>query len=196
MPFGRWNSKFLEQRQTPTVSPTPGRARQERKVSGAESQAAHLGAVDLEEACAALLRRSGDGKSSLAAALVERGHALVADDVAAVVLNGTQAIALPGFAALRLRKRALDKLRVVHRSRVRGTLEKFWVPAPRVCDEPLPVSAAFVLTPHNRPDIRIEPLPPGDAFRMLTVHAHRLRVMDAMGQRTFTLPPRLRATCR
>ena len=145
----------------------------------------HAAAVRTPAGAALLLGRSGDGKSSLAAALVERGHALVADDVAAVVLNGARATVLPGCATLRLWKHTLDRMRVAHRarSRVRGTLEKFWVPAPRVCGEPLPVSAAFVLTPHNRPDIRVEPLPSGDAFRMLTVHAHRLRVMDAMGRR-------------
>ena len=145
----------------------------------------HAAAVRTPAGAALLLGRSGDGKSSLAAALVERGHALVADDVAAVVLNGARATVLPGCATLRLWKHTLDKMRVAHRagSRIRGTLEKFWVPAPRVCDEPLPVSAAFVLTSHNRPDIRIESLPPGAAFRMLTAHAHRRRVMDAMGQR-------------
>ena len=145
----------------------------------------HAAAVRTPAGAALLLGRSGDGKSSLAAALVERGHALVADDVAAVVLNGARATVLPGCATLRLWKHTLDRMRVAHRarSRVRGTLEKFWVPAPRVCDEPLPVSAAFVLTSHNRPDIRVESLPPSAAFRMLTAHAHRRRVMDAMGQR-------------
>ena len=145
----------------------------------------HAAAVQAEAGAVLLLGRSGDGKSSLAAALVERGYPLVADDVAAVVLNGKAPTALPGFATLRLWKQTLDKMRMAHRAgaRVRGTLEKFWVPTPRSCSEPLPLSAVFVLTPQSRPDIRIESMPPGDAFAALAEHAHRPRVMDAMGQR-------------
>ncbi len=145
----------------------------------------HAAAVQTAAGAALLLGRSGDGKSSLAAALVERGHPLVADDLLAVVLNGTVPTALPGFATLRLWKHALDKMDMADRARarVRGTLEKFWVPTPRSCGEPLPVSAAFVLTPSNGPDIRIESMPPGEAFQMLTKHALRPRIMDAMGQR-------------
>ena len=145
----------------------------------------HAAAVRTAAGAALLLGRSGDGKSSLAAALVERGYALVGDDVTAVVLRDGAATAVPGFAALRLWQHALDKMRVAHRagSRVRGTLEKYWLSAPRFCGESLPVSAAFELTSHNRPDIRIESVAPGEAFSVLSKHAHRRRVMDALGQR-------------
>ena len=145
----------------------------------------HAAAVQTTDGAALLLGESGDGKSTLAAALVERGYALVADDVTAVVVNRAVAAAVPGFNSLRLWKATLDKMRVAHRarSRVRGTLEKYWVPAPHFCSESLPVSAAFVLTPQNRQDIRIESMPPREAFRMLTRHTHRRRVMDALGQR-------------
>ena len=145
----------------------------------------HAAAVQTADGAALLLGDSGDGKSSLAAALVERGYALVADDVAAVVVRGNLATALPGFTNLRLWKATLDKMGVAHRarSRVRGTLEKYWVPAAHFCSESLPVSAALVLTPQNRPDIRIESMAPGQAFRMLDRHAHRRHLMDAMGQR-------------
>ena len=145
----------------------------------------HAAAVQAADGAALLLGESGDGKSSLAATLVERGYALVADDVTAVVVRGNLATALPGFTNLRLWKATLDKMGVAHRarSRVRGTLEKYWVPAAHLCGESLPVSAAFVLTPQNRPDIRIESMAPGRAFRMLNRHAHRRRIMDAMDQR-------------
>ena len=145
----------------------------------------HAAAVRTAAGAALLLGRSGDGKSSLAAALVERGYALVGDDVTAVVLRDGAATAVPGFAALRLWRHTLDKMRVADRAgaRVRGTLEKYWVSAPRFCGESLPVRAAFELTSHNRPDIRIEPVAPGEAFSVLTKHAHRRRVMDALGQR-------------
>ena len=145
----------------------------------------HAAAVRTEAGAALLLGRSGDGKSSLAAALVERGYALIADDVTAVVLNDSAATALPGLAGLRLWKHTLNEMQIAHRvrSRVRGSLEKYWVETPLSCSEPLPVSAVFVLSSHNRPDIRMESLPRGDAFGMLTEHAHRRRVMDAMGQR-------------
>lgn len=145
----------------------------------------HAAAVQTTDGAALLLGESGDGKSSLAAALVERGYSLVADDVTAVVLNGTEAVAVPGFDSLRLWKATLDKMDTAHRAGppVRGTLEKYWVPALHSASESLPVSAVFVLTPQNRRDIRIESMLPYEAFRMVNRHTHRRRIMDAMGQR-------------
>ena len=145
----------------------------------------HAAAVRTPAGAVLLLGRSGHGKSSLAAALVERGHALLADDVTGVVLRGGRATALPAFAGLRLWKRTLKKMGAPPevRSRVRSGVEKYWVKASSACAEALPVSAAIVLTPSHRADIGIAPVPPSDAFWLLCEHTHRKRALRALGQR-------------
>ena len=138
-----------------------------------------------------LLGRSGIGKSSLAAALVERGWPLLADDVTGVVPGagghpaGGHPMALPGFSRQRLCADTLDEMgwRGRARSRVRDGMEKYWTPAQRTCTDPLPVRAVFVLAVADCPDVGIDPVPPNLAFRVLRHNTHRRRAMEAMGQR-------------
>ena len=146
----------------------------------------HAAAVATEAGAVLLLGRSGIGKSSLAAALVERGYPLLADDVTGVMLDaGGRPVALPAFAHQRLWAHTLDEMhwRGRAQSRVQRGLEKYWVPSQRACAVPLPVCAAFVLEANDHPDIGIEPASPGSAFRLLWKNTHRRRVMSAMGQR-------------
>lgn len=146
----------------------------------------HAAAVAAEAGAVLLCGRSGIGKSSLAAALVERGYPLLSDDVAGVVRDaGGRATALPAFARQRLSAHVVDEMRWRDRvqSRVRQEREKYWIPAQRACAVPLPVRAAFVLTAGDRPDIGTEPVPPGRAFWLLWNNTHRRRAMGAMEQR-------------
>ncbi len=145
----------------------------------------HAAAVRTTAGAVLLIGRSGHGKSTLAAALVERGHALLADDVTGLALRGGRVTALPSFASLRLWKPTLEQMRtsLKVRSRVRPGVEKFWVEASSACTEALPVCAAFVLTPSRHADIRTVPVSQSDAFALLCEHTHRKRVLRAMGQR-------------
>ena len=147
----------------------------------------HAAAVAAGDGAVLLLGTSGVGKSSLAAALVERGFPLLADDVTGVTLDADgRPVALPAFARQRLWAHTLDRMRWRERvqSRVRRGLEKYWVPAQRACSSPMPVRAAFALeSSHLHSGIRIEPLPPGSAFWALWEHTYRKRAMDAMGRR-------------
>ena len=146
----------------------------------------HAAAVRTRAGAVLLLGPSGIGKSSLAAALVERGCSLLADDLTGVAPDaGHRPVALPGFSRQRLGADTLDRMRWRRRaqSRVGRGLEKYWVPAPRACTAPVPVRAVFVLEADDRPDVGIEPLPPGRAFRELWEHTRRRRVMHAMGRR-------------
>ena len=90
----------------------------------------HAAAVKTDGGAALLLGRSGVGKSSLAAALVERGFPLVADDVTGVVLDaGGGPIALPGFSRQRLWAHPLEQMRWRERAqqRLRSGVAKYWV---------------------------------------------------------------------
>ena len=144
----------------------------------------HAAAVRTTAGAVLLLGHSGHGKSSLAVALVERGYALLADDVTGLVLRDERPTALPSFASMRLWKQTLEKMRMslVVRSRVRQGLEKYWVKASSACAQALPVRAAIVLTPSHGTDIRMAALPPNDAFWLLCEHTHRKRALRSMGQ--------------
>ena len=148
----------------------------------------HAAAVETGSGAVLLLGKSGVGKSSLAAALVERGCSLLADEVTGLVLDkGGRAMALPAFPAQRLWAHTLDKMdwRARAGRKVRRGLEKYWLSARRFCTTPQPVCAAFELQTHALPgsDILVEPATPGEAFWMLWHNTHRKRVMDAMGRR-------------
>ena len=147
----------------------------------------HAAAVETDAGAILLLGRSGIGKSSLAAALVERGFALLADDVTGVVLDTEgRLLALPAFPCLRLWTDTLDTLhwRANAQAPVQRGVEKYWTRSPhRTCSTPLPIRAAFALAAHNGPDIAIEPVAPSSAFRLLWVNTHRKRAVDALGQR-------------
>ena len=146
----------------------------------------HAAAVATEAGAVLLLGRSGIGKSSLAAALVERGYPLLADDVTGVALDaGGRPVALPALLPQRLWTHTLDKMKWRPRAyaKIRRDVEKYWVRAERHCATPLPVRAAFVLNSEERPDIAIESVSPSVAFWTLWRYTHCRRVMDAMGQR-------------
>lgn len=146
----------------------------------------HAAAIATEAGALLLCGRSGIGKSSLAATLVERGYPLLSDNMAGVVrAAGGRPMVLPAFARQRLSAHVVEEMHWRDRiqSRVRQGVEKYWIPAQRACATPAPVSAAFVLTASDRPDIGTEPGPPGRAFWLLWNNTHRRRAMGAMGER-------------
>ena len=143
----------------------------------------HAAAVAGQAGAVLLLGPSAVGKSSLAAALVERGHALLADDVTGVVLDaGGQPLALPAFPRQKLWAQTLDAMgwRGKAGTRVRQSLDKHWTDPERHCAEPQPVLAAVALAVGAGAEIDIEPLSCGDAFWALTENTHRKRALDAM----------------
>lgn len=67
----------------------------------------HASAVRIGDRVVAFSGVSGVGKSTLAAALVARGHAIVADDVTAVDVSSGSAMARPAFPCLRLSRASI-----------------------------------------------------------------------------------------
>ena len=144
----------------------------------------HAAAVASQAGAVLLLGPSAVGKSSLAAALVGRGHALLADDVTGVVLDASgRPLALPAFPRQKLWAQTLDRMdwRDKAGTRVRQGLDKLWTDPERHCAEPQPVCAAVALAVGAGAEVDIEPLPCGDAFWALTENTHRKQALDAMG---------------
>jgi len=54
--------------------------------------------------------RSGVGKSTLLGAFLQRGYAMLADDKAAIVVDGDVPLALPGYPLIRLAEDAVNEL--------------------------------------------------------------------------------------
>ena len=144
----------------------------------------HAASVQTTAGAVLLLGASGTGKSSLAAALAERGFPLLADNVTGVVPGG-RPMALPAFSRHRLWAHTLDEMGWRDRAqrRVRADVEKdkYWLPAQLAATEPLPVCAAFVLAEGDH--FGLEPVPPDRALWLLCSYTHRRRVMAALGQR-------------
>ena len=150
----------------------------------------HAAAVALPTGGAALLLGgSAFGKSSLAAALLDRGCRLLADDIAAVVQHGGEICALPAFGALRLWPDALAKLgwEARARSRVSDAVEKYLVPVPDAfATEPAAVRLCLRLA-----DARgraagppaLTPRTPAERFRILQRFVYRKFVPTAAAAR-------------
>ena len=143
----------------------------------------HASAIATDAGAVLFAGCSGAGKSSLLAALVERGHTMLADDLTGVIRRDGRAIALPAFPNIGLWADALDALDWRRRAgeRVREPLEKFLAPVARFRDEPLAVRALYALGPG--PEITVGKAPSQAALELLCRHTYRRRFLPGSGQR-------------
>ena len=145
----------------------------------------HASAIETDSGAVLFAGRSGSGKSSLLAALVERGYPMLADDVAGVVLDaGGHPVVLSAFPHMRLWANALDELGWWKRARgkVREALEKYLAPVERFRAEPLAVHAVCVLASHQREDVEVETVSRAVAFRWLCEYTYHKRRLHRLGQ--------------
>ena len=145
----------------------------------------HSSAVKTNSGAVLFAGGSGSGKSSLLAALIERGYTMLADDVTGVVLDADgHAVALPAFPSMRLWVDTLDKLeeRPQTQGKVREDMKKYQVPVERFRAKPLAVHAVCVLTSHQREDVEVETVPPSHAFGWLWKYTYRKRYLHGLGQ--------------
>ena len=145
----------------------------------------HASAVETDSGAVLFAGRSGSGKSSLLAALVERGYRMLADDVTGVVPGaGGRAVALSTFPSMRLWADTLDTLeeRPQVQGKVREDMEKYLVPVERFRAEPLAVRVVCALTSHQREDVEVETLTPRHAFGWLGRCTYRKRYLRGFSQ--------------
>ena len=148
----------------------------------------HAGAVETRAGAVLFTGGSGSGKSSLLAALVERGYAMLADDVTVVEPDvGGRPVALSAFPRMKLWADTLDKL--AWRDRARGKVregqegqEKYLVPVERFRHEPQAVRAVCVLESHRREEVEVGMAPTADAFGWLCKYTYRGKYLRGLGQ--------------
>ena len=150
----------------------------------------HASAIEADMGAVLFMGDKGSGKSSLLAAFVERGYAMLADDVTGVELDaGGRPVALSAFPGTRLWTDALDALGWQGRKRkkVLEDEEKYLVPIERFRDAPLAVGAVCVLESQPQGDIEVETAPTDDALRWLWRHTFRRRALHGVGRRSVYL---------
>lgn len=136
----------------------------------------HGSSVQMNGRAAIFTGSSGVGKSTLAAKLMTRGHALIADDVAAITKADNHGLSVtPAFPTSRLWRDALEKvsLEANVKQRVRPELDKYLVSTDNYCDTPQPISAIYILRPVNDPDIRIARIEKRESHHLLNLQGFR-----------------------
>lgn len=142
----------------------------------------HASLVDINGSAVAILGKSGEGKSSTAAALYARGHSVVADDVAAVNLDTRPATVLPGFPQIKLNPEVavslgygIESLHLLHpQEEKRGyrVMQGF-------SQAPLPLRHIYVLAEDAALDI--EPLRSQEAVIELVRHSRPTTLFHSGG---------------
>lgn len=127
---------------------------------------------------------SGAGKSTMAAALNQRGYAVISDDVSAIRLrDGEAPQVLPDGRNLKLWRQAADRLGLQRGMAVRRQIEKYYVEPGSVLSEAVPVGAVYELVEARAA------MTPGiaqpnvvDAALIVRRNAYRPMLVKRMGQ--------------
>lgn len=143
----------------------------------------HASAVATNGSAIAFMGGKGWGKSTLAGAMYEEGHSIVADDVVAIRVDSSGiASVFPGFPQLKLwpeaaaflghRVDALPRLHPEFEKRARATARGFSA-------APLPLKAIYVLDEGDR--LEVTTLGPMEAFLELVRHSYAAKLLEATG---------------
>lgn len=148
----------------------------------------HGSAVETERGAVVFTGPSGVGKSTLAAALQQRGYRVLADDVCSLMYDETTQTAQvhPGLAHLKLWADAAKQLDLtaVATRRVRPELEKYALPLPNTVDQtPVRLHAVYSLESSNLNEWQIEPLPQLKKMEALVANTYRQRFLFGLGTR-------------
>ncbi|HZW26303.1 MAG TPA: hypothetical protein VFF26_12535 [Gallionella sp.] len=137
-------------------------------------------AVRVGDGCILCLGDSASGKTTLAAALMQRGHAVLSDDIVAI---DNKNCAIPGFPDLKLWHDAAKKLGIPTEGlrRTRSCIEKFHVPLGDFFqNHPLPVRRIYALQPDNSTEFRLEHIAGMERFSCLHACSYRPLYIESM----------------
>jgi hypothetical protein len=145
----------------------------------------HASAVSVDGGAVMFCGQSTAGKSTLAAALAQRGYPFVTDDVCAVSFDSEgRPMVHPDGRCLKLWSYAIDKLDLAESrgAPVRDRLEKFYVEPSAAASAPLPLRAVYVLRDaRRRSEIVLERPNAVDAALILQHNAYRPQLIRRLG---------------
>src|SRR5947209_2991393 len=139
----------------------------------------HGSAIVLHEKVVAFLGQEGAGKSTIAATMHERGHALMADDVVAIRTNVAVPLVFPAYPQLNLSPDVVASLGhdLATLPRLHSRVEKRALRAiPGFPQNPLPLDLLYVLGKGSRSEV--ETLRPQEAFVELLRHSYGTRLFQ------------------
>ena len=145
----------------------------------------HAGALEAGSGAVLFAGLKGAGKSTLLGALVERGYALLSDDLTGVEANADgRFVALPASTCMRLSADSLEALGRRPRAfeKAHEDSDKHLLPAARLCAGPAAVRAVYVLKPHHRADVEIQQMSWDRTYRTLLRHTFRKRFLFGLGR--------------
>jgi len=146
----------------------------------------HASAVRVNGKAVLFCGSSGAGKSTIAAALAQRGFPVVVDDLCAITLTGAAPLVQPDGRHLKLWAQAIAQLDLAARrgAPVRQRLQKFFVEPAAVLAEPLPLGAVYALREARPPhQAGIERPNVVDAALILRRGAYRPLMVNRLGQK-------------
>lgn len=128
---------------------------------------------------------SGYGKSTLLAALADRGWLILADDAVAVTLDVSgRPIVQPGFAEIRLWNDAATRLghSLTCMARPHPGIDKYALSlTSRLCRVAQPLSAIFVLGMHNADHVAVDTIADVERFHTVREFTRNLGVLKGLG---------------
>lgn len=137
----------------------------------------HASVIAIEGSAYACVGASGEGKSSMGAALYARGHTLVSDDIAAITLATTGVLVAPAYPQFKLAPETgvclgypIEKLQQIH-----PRLEELVFRTNNFASEPLPLAGIFVLD--EGPDLLIERQNSREAALTLLAHSYGIEAL-------------------
>jgi hypothetical protein len=147
----------------------------------------HASAVRVNGRAVLFCGQSGAGKSTMAAALAQRGYPLVTEDICTLSLDGSGApLVHPDGRQLKLWAQTIDRLDLAQSrgERVRKSLEKFYVEPSEVFTDPLVLGAVYALREARPPHAPgIEKPNVVDAALLLRRNAYRPLLVRHLDQK-------------
>ncbi len=132
----------------------------------------HASAVNIDGGAVAFLGKSGEGKSSTAAAFNARGYGIITDDVAPIILGKKPATINPAFPQIKISREScaavgydFESLSLLHPSEEK----RGYRPKQKFIQAPLPIRRIYILTSDS--ELGIEPLIPAKAVVELSRHS-------------------------
>jgi HPr Serine kinase C-terminal domain len=143
----------------------------------------HGNAIEVNGACLVCVGDSGAGKSTLAAAFLQSGYRLLADDVVPVTEAG---LATPGFPRIKLWGDAARQFGIATDGlrRIMPDMDKYNVPlGERYCTLSLPVKWVYVLEPSEQDDFACLPYEGMARFEPLHENTYRVHFLEYMAKK-------------